>query len=273
MSIRTTIITLILLVVTMVAAKAQCVEQNRTTRPGEWAHYNAYYNWHFIWMNAADVYFNTQAMGDDLLLLESTGKTKSGYDWFFTVRDTFQSVVERATLRPRLFKQSNFEGKTVTTSQYEYNATEETLTAYTTQKKGNKKGNKTSYNGKWDLCAADVLTMVYKARNIDFENCQPGDTIPMSLIINSEIFDLFIRYHGKEQASTRDGRTYDCLKFTPLLVEGTIFSGGEDMTVWVTDDENRVPIVVEAQVLIGSVKAILDEVKGTQSPLKEVEKR
>lgn len=248
---------------------AQCVESNRTTHPGEWAHYNAYYNWHFIWMNAADVYFNTSAMGDDLLLLESTGKTKSGYDWFFSVRDTFQSVVEKATLRPRLFRQSNYEGKTVTQSNYDYDAVAGTLSAETTQQKGKKSPSKTRYNREWDLCAADVLTMVYKARNIDFENYEVGDTIPMSLIINSEIFDLFIRYHGKEQASTRDGRTYDCLKFTPLLVEGTIFSGGEDMTVWVTDDENRVPIIVEAKILIGSVKAILDEVRGTKSPLQE----
>lgn len=253
-------------------AVAQCVEQNRTTQPGEWAHYNAYYNWHFIWMNAADVYFNTSAVSDDLLLLESTGNTKSGYDWFFCVRDTFQSVVERATLRPRLFRQANFEGKTVTRSQYDYDAVERKLSAETSQQKGKKSPKVTRYNKAWDLCAADVLTMVYKARNIDFENCQVGDTIPMSLIINSEIYDLFIRYHGKEQASTRDGRTYDCLKFTPLLVEGTIFSGGEDMTVWVTDDENRVPIIVEAKILIGSVKAILDEVRGTQSPLQEVHK-
>lgn len=266
------IITIAVTQILALHASAQCVEHNRTTKPGEWAHYNAYYNWHFIWMNAADVYFNTQAISDDLLLIESTGKTKSGYDWFFSVRDTFQTVVERATLRPKIFRQANYEGKTTTISNYEYDATARTLSAISTQKKGNKKSNKTTFNGEWDLCAADVLTMVYKARNIDFENYEPGDTIPMSLIINSEIFDLFIRYHGKSQASTRDGRTYECLKFTPLLVEGTIFSGGEDMTVWVTDDENRVPIVVEAKVLIGSVKAILDEVKGTLSPLKEVGK-
>lgn len=254
-------------------AYSQCVERNYTTRDGEWAHYNAYYNWHFVWMNAADVFFSTSALGKDNLLIESTGKTKSGYDWFFSVRDTFQSVVDVHTLRPRTFRQSNYEGKTVTTSEYIYNDVDSTLTAESIQQKGNKKPLKTSYSGKWDLCAADVLTMVYKARNIDFENYNPGDIIPMSLIINSEIFDLFIRYHGKEQASTRDGRTYDCLKFTPLLVEGTIFSGGEDMTVWVTDDENRVPIIVEAKVLIGSVKAILDECRGTRSPLTVVSKK
>ena len=47
-----------------------------------------------------------------------------------------------------------------------------------------------------------------------------------------------------------------------MLVEGTIFKGGEDMTIWVTDDGNRVPIMVEAKILIGSVKAIITGAEG-----------
>ena len=42
-----------------------------------------------------------------------------------------------------------------------------------------------------------------------------------------------------------------------MLVKGTIFKGGEDLLVWVTDDNKRVPVLVEAKILVGSVKAIL----------------
>jgi len=40
-------------------------------------------------------------------------------------------------------------------------------------------------------------------------------------------------------------------------VEGTIFRGGEDMLVWVSTDNRKIPIVVEAKILVGSVKAYL----------------
>ena len=82
-----------------------------------------------------------------------------------------------------------------------------------------------------------------------------------------EIHDIYIRYLGKERIKNRDGRKFDCLKFKPLLVEGTIFESGEDMTVWVTDDQNRVPIIVEAKILIGSVKAVFVDAKGLRSPM------
>jgi hypothetical protein len=50
-----------------------------------------------------------------------------------------------------------------------------------------------------------------------------------------------------------------------LLIEGTIFKGGEDMYVWVTDDKNRIPVLVEAKILIGSVKAYLESAKGLRN--------
>ena len=61
---------------------------------------------------------------------------------------------------------------------------------------------------------------------------------------------------------TRDKMKYKCIKFAIQLVEGTIFKGDEDAVIWVTDDRNRVPVLVEAQILVGSVKAILNEARG-----------
>jgi len=38
------------------------------------------------------------------------------------------------------------------------------------------------------------------------------------------------------------------------------------MFVWVTDDENRIPIVVEASILVGSVKAVFVGAEGLKNP-------
>ena len=34
------------------------------------------------------------------------------------------------------------------------------------------------------------------------------------------------------------------------------------MTVWITDDENKVPVLIEAKILVGSIKAIINEMEG-----------
>ena len=82
------------------------------------------------------------------------------------------------------------------------------------------------------------------------------------MILDSEAYHLYIRYLGKEEVTTRDKKKYKCIKFAIQLVDGTIFKGDEDAIIWVTDDENKVPVIVEAQILVGSVKAILSEAKG-----------
>ena len=56
-----------------------------------------------------------------------------------------------------------------------------------------------------------------------------------------------------------------------MMVDGTIFSGGEDLTAWITDDPNCAPIMMEAKIAVGSVKAFLVEMRGNRWPLKKIE--
>jgi len=70
---------------------------------------------------------------------------------------------------------------------------------------------------------------------------------------------------GKVVLKTKDGNKYNCIKFSALLIEGTIFKGGEDLFVWVTDDENRIPVMIEAKIIVGSVKALLSGTEGLRN--------
>ena len=40
------------------------------------------------------------------------------------------------------------------------------------------------------------------------------------------------------------------------------------MTVWVTDDENKIPVLVESPILIGFIRAELNKYEGLRNPLK-----
>ena len=75
------------------------------------------------------------------------------------------------------------------------------------------------------------------------------------------------RYLGKEDVMNRNNRNFHCFKFSFLVVEGTIFTGGEALTIWVTDDPNLIPVRIDAKILVGSVKAMVSEIKGNRWPL------
>ena len=77
---------------------------------------------------------------------------------------------------------------------------------------------------------------------------------------------MYFRYLGKETVKTKYGK-FRAIKFKPLLIKGTIFEGGEKMTVWVSDDKNRVPDRIESPISVGSVKVDMIANRNLRYPL------
>lgn len=258
--------TFLLLTAAATLSAAQCGESIQSFSPGETIRYQIAYNWNFVWVKAGEVTFNieeTSYKGKTAWHMTGEGNSYKFYDFIYKVRDRYE-VWTDTSLQPLHFVRDTREAK------YEvYNE-------YTFDRKGNKiyaelsnsESTPRSDTLDWPSCTYDVLSMVYHARNLNFASLSEQDTIPISALIDGKVYDsLYVRYIGKEVIENRDGLRYRCIKFVPLLVEGTIFSGGEDMTVWVTDDNNRIPIMVEAKILVGSVKAYLYSYEGLRYPL------
>ena len=192
----------------------------------------------------------------------SYGSSHKTYDWLFKVRDQYQSYIDVETLRPIYHHRKNYEGGFEVDNTYIFNWDDMVIYSSTWNSETPRKQDTVTIPD----CTFDLLSLVYYARNLDFTKLEPGDKVPVVSIIDNEVIYLYIRYLGKEVIKHKDGEKYSCIKFSALLVEGTIFKGGEDMFVWVTDDENKVPVLVEAKILIGSVKAYLKKTKGLRHP-------
>lgn len=245
---------------------AQCIDENLAFSGGEEAYYDVFYNWGFIWLHAGEVFFkvhNSNFEGKPAYYFHSYGSSLKKWDWFYKVRDTYESYVDTASLKPYFFARKTSEGGYEVNNRLRFNY--ESGVVFTSTQNSKKPLEKDTLQ--LSSCAYDVLSMIYVARNINYADYQIGDKIPVTCIIDGELYNLYIRYGGKETIETRDKSTYNCIKFMPLLVGGTMFSGGEDMTVWVTDDDNRIPILVEAKVLVGSIKAYLKTIKGVRNPV------
>jgi hypothetical protein len=258
-------ITGILFLLINVNAHAQtgfCGIRNRTARDGEKIAFTVYYHVAGIYVNAGSALFTTRLEklnGKTVYHIIGNGRSNSRYDWIYRVRDRYETYLDTLTMLPLIFSRDVEEGKTRKKETVRFD--HDKLIA-------------TSDSGQFKvpLCIQDVLSSVFYARNLDFDQYKKGDKIDFKMFLENEVHHLFIRYMGREQVQTTYGK-FNAIKFKPLLVEGTIFSGGENMTVWVSDDDNRLPVRIESEILIGSIKVDMTGYKGLKYPLQVIKKR
>ncbi len=181
------------------------------------------------------------------------GKTYSFYDNFFKVRDRYETFIDTATLQPYKFIRNVNEGGYKKYENVTFNKV--TNTAIT---------NTGVY--KVPSCVQDVISSIYYARNIDFNRYKPGDQIPFTLFLDKELYAMYVRYMGRETIKTKYGK-FRTIKFKPLLIKGSIFEGGEKMTIWVSDDNNKIPVRIESPISVGSIKVDMMSYRNLRHPL------
>lgn len=243
-------------------ARAQndfCGIHNISFGDGEHLYFKVYYNMGRIWVGAGEANFDVkteQLNGRSVYHIVGDGKTLKSYEWFYKVRDRYETYIDVQTMLPAKFIRNVNEGGFKIYNNVAFNQNV---------------GQAVSTNGifKVPKCVQDVLSAIYYARNIDYNKYKPGATIPFSMFLDDQVYNLYIRYIGKEQVKTRYG-TFNTIRIVPLLIEGTIFKGGEKMSVWVTDDNNHLPVRVDSPILVGSIKVDLmgyDKIRNAMTAL------
>lgn len=221
---------------------------------GEKLQYRVSYNWEFVWVDAGQVSFTVDSInynGSPAYHFNSLGKSMAAYDWIYKVRDHFESVADARTLRPAWYERKTSEGNYWVNNRLDF----DTLNGWIVSKTENAYRPESVDTLALQPNVFDLLTAVYYARSLNFSVMKPGQKIPVEVIIDGKIHDLYGKYLGFETVENYDGVINLCHKFSVMLVAGTIFSEGEEALIWVTADRNKVPVLVEAKILVGSVKA------------------
>jgi len=234
-------------------------------RSGEYARYGAYYNLNFIWIQSGEVEFNTDSVlykHQTAWHLKAVGKSFKAYDWVYAVRDTFETFCDYRTFRPIYSSRVMNHSRQNSVHRYWFDASGKVEALIKQEKKPDFKTTLSAGDNTFDL-----LATAYNFRKFDFNKLFVGQKVPYRMIIDRQVADLFFRYLGKENVKTRNGRAYRCHKVSVYLLQGDFFPEGEYMKVWFTDDNNHLPVQVETQVLVGSVKALLLEPKNMKYPL------
>lgn len=192
------------------------------------------------------------------------GKTSRFFDVFFKVREDFRSWFTRDGLRPLKFTRDTYEGgyEARNTYLYRWDAAEPFIAAdiYTSSM-----GQK-SMELPLTPCTYDLPALFFFARNMDIENVEPGKKYPMTFAIDDEVFNVYFILYGRETIKVKGLGTVRTIKFAAKLLEGEVFKGEEDMMIWVTDDENRLPVYFEAPLRVGAAAGRMSGYDGLKYP-------
>ncbi len=242
-----------------------CNTTNFAFQSGEELTYKVYYNWNFIWISAAEITFRI-IDDDDQYHYQVVGETYESYDWFFKVRDYYDTWVQKDNLLPMMSIRKVEEGKYRLYDYITFDQFRKTCYNERGKAKDDIRERKTYHI---DACMHDMLSVLYYARNIKFDNYKVGDNFPIKIFADKETWPLSVKYRGKEAAKKIKGLgKYNTMRFSPQVIEGGIFPEDTEMNVWVTDDKNRLPLIIESPLSVGSVKAILKSHKGLRYSLK-----
>jgi hypothetical protein len=243
----------------------QCSITNSAFISGEEIEYEVVYNWGLIWISAGKVSFavkNSEYNGRTVYQIDAYGMTYKGYDWFFKVRDHFSAFVDSSTINPLWAQRNTSEGNYSAYENYVFDSSDKIVFMAVKSSKKPFYLDTLNYKG----CIYDILSAAFHARNIDYSKMKINEKFPLWTLIDGKIYPIYIRYLGKELIEVENKKKYSCILLSSSMLEGTIFKNGEELKIWITDDKNHVPVLVEAKILVGSVKAILKKAENLRNP-------
>ena len=236
-----------------------CAISNNAFQHGEELTYKVYYNLNFIWVPAGEVVFSVNETNGQFHY-SVKGWTYKSYEWFFKVRDYYDTYVDKGTLLPTLSIRDVREGGYTLYDKVDFD--QKRNTAFSTR--GRSKENiKEEKEFKVDPCMHDILSLIYFTRNFKFDQMKTGEQVPVKIFIDKEVWPLNMTFNGRVAKKSIKGLgKFDTLEFSPELIEGEYFKKGATMHIWATDDQNKVPLLIESPVAVGSIKAVLKSYKG-----------
>ncbi|WP_264519921.1 DUF3108 domain-containing protein [Flavobacterium sp. N1994] len=225
---------------------------------GEWFKFRIHYGF----INAGYATLEVQeAVKNNKKVYHAIGKgyTVGMSRLFFKVDDNYESYFDKITNKPYQFVRKIDEG------------------GYTKNQEGffNQDVNKVQvkdYKNNTDKTFSvtenvqDIISTFYFLRNHPkVDKLKVGESIVVDMFFDDEIFKFKLKFMGREDIDTKFG-TAPAMIFRPIVQSGRVFKEDESLTVWVSDDENKIPLRIKASLAVGSIKADLEGFKGLKNP-------
>ncbi|WP_353778658.1 DUF3108 domain-containing protein [Winogradskyella sp. 3972H.M.0a.05] len=243
-----------ILIVLLALTTSLYAQQNKTIAAGENLVFTASYNMSGLLTDIAEVTMQTSEVKtakSTLLRLKCKATTYKSFDGFFKIRDLYESYVSPTTLTPYLYKRDINEGGYYKFMQYKFN--HKTKTVQSLKKKRRKDGKFWEEKKNLSIGAStkDLVSTLYHIRNLDIHKANPGDSQSFKVIFDNKEHNVVIKYINKETINTNLGRK-ECYKLALSISNNDVLKGSNANLLWLTADENKVPVYAKFKIPVGS---------------------
>ncbi|WP_205501787.1 DUF3108 domain-containing protein [Rufibacter psychrotolerans] len=192
-----------------------------------------------------------------------SGKTTGSFDFFHRIRDTWSSYIDTSSMLPLRFYRNIEEGRYRRKETTDFN--HQTNTVVVNDSRDEKKNQvfKVPDN------AQDMVSGFYYLRTLDLDRYKPGQSIRMQGFLGDEVFDMTVTYKGVTTVETKAGKIR-AHRLTPRMPKNKLFSGEDAISVYFSDDVNKIPVMFQAEMFVGSVKVDLYKYSGLKGRLNVV---
>jgi hypothetical protein len=189
------------------------------------------------------------------------GYTTGVSKFFFKVEDLYESYFDRETGKPFRFVRKINEGGYTKNQEGFFSSKENSVLV----KDYKRKSEKTIV---LESDPQDILSSFYYLRNHpSIDKLKAGESITIDMFFDDEITKFKLKYIGRQDITTKFG-TIPTMVFKPLVQTGRVFKEKESVTLWISADDNKVPVRIKAELAVGSLKADIEEYKGLKHPFK-----
>lgn len=190
------------------------------------------------------------------------GKSSGAFDLVTRIRDTWGTYMDTSTLLPQRSYRDITEGRYKLKEGVYFNHTKGTADA---EREHNGETKKISYQVPHGV--QDIISGFYFLRKLNYDKMKYGDTIKVDAFFEDKMYDFRVKFMGKSKLNTKFGYI-QAIKLVPLMPDNDLFNGENSIRVWLTDDKNKVPIKMEADMFVGAVEVDLKSYKGLKSEMK-----
>lgn len=246
---------------------AQCGIKNNSFQAGEELTYDVYFKYGLIHKKAGlatlkiknDTYKSRDAYRMTMIA-NSTGLAKK----IFTLSDTMFCYMSKA-IEPLSYTKFAHEGSDHTKEFITYDYSSGNVSVHAKLTRNDRLRHDTIINSA--ECIYDMMTIIYYARTLDYNHMKKGDSKESLLITDKSKVDVKINYHGNEQIEGNDGKKYECIVLTLVINTSAFENQKEAMKIYITNDENRIPIRINSKLKVGSTYILIKNISGNKHPL------
>ena len=248
---------LILIIIT--STQRLVAQETSSFQSGEWLKFKLSYSGWWKAGNATLEVFDAVYKDIPVYKVVAKGWTTGPIKWVFKVKDHYESHFDKQTGSPYKFVRNINEGGYKKNLIIEFDHS---------QNKAFIQDIKNQSNSSVDIeeNIQDLLSAYYYLRNnYKTDSLKKGDIVKLNIFFDSETFLFKLKYLGHETIKTDFGKI-KCIKFRPYVMAGRVFKEEESLTLWVTADDNKLPIKIKADLDVGSLRADLVALKGLKHP-------